>query len=105
MCLCHRIWTATPNQSWITVTDGSAGLSDGTVEFSVDANPTPFSRGGYIHISDETTGGLGVAFSVIQDPAPCTYGLSSSSALFSGAAGADFVGVTSLLGCTFSQRL
>jgi len=99
-------WTATPSQSWITVTSGfggtGAGLGDGSVDFTVAANPTAFSRGGYIHISDETTGGLGVPFSIIQDAAPCTYELSSSSASFSGTAGADFVSITSLLGCTWS---
>jgi hypothetical protein len=99
-------WTATSAYPWITVTSGTggahAGLGDGSVEFSVAANPTAFSRGGTIHVADETSGGPGVAFSVIQDPAPCTYGLSSSGASFAGTAGADFVSVTSLLGCAWT---
>jgi hypothetical protein len=99
-------WTASSSHSWITVTSGNggiaAGLGDGSVGFSVGANPTAFYRGGTIAISDETTRGLGVAFSIIQDPAPCTFGLSSSSASFSGGAGADFLNVTSLLGCPWT---
>jgi streptogramin lyase len=99
-------WTATASQSWITVTSGAAGtdagLGDGAIEFSVDANPTALSRGGYIHVFDESTGGPGVAFSVIQDPAPCTYSIDPTEAGFYGGAGADFVSVTSLLGCAWT---
>jgi streptogramin lyase len=95
-------WAVTPNHPWITVTSGDEGLGSAAVGYSVDPNPTAVSRGGSIAIADRSTGGPGYTFPVLQDPAPCTYGLSSSSASFSGTAGADFVSVTSLLGCAWT---
>lgn len=34
-CVC---WTTTTNSSWITITSGSSGCSDGVVSYSVSAN-------------------------------------------------------------------
>jgi Putative binding domain, N-terminal/Viral BACON domain len=35
------MWTAASNDGWLRVTGGSSGSGDGTVSFSVDANPGP----------------------------------------------------------------
>jgi hypothetical protein len=53
-------WTAASNSSFITVTSGATGSGNGTVNFSVAANPTSSQRTGSITIAGKT-------FSVTQD--------------------------------------
>ncbi len=95
-------WTATTGDSWITVTSGSGGFGDGTVNISIAANPVASSRAGSIIIANKTTGGPGTTVNITQDPAPCVYGLSPTSASFAGTAGADSVNVTVLAGCAWT---
>jgi hypothetical protein len=61
-------WTAVSNAPWITVTGGSPGTGNGTVTYSVGANPGPNPRRGTVTIGDRT-------FIVTQATpvlAPCT---------------------------------
>jgi hypothetical protein len=51
-------WTATSNESWITITQGATGNGAGTVRFNVDANGKP--RNGTLSIA-------GRSFKVEQD--------------------------------------
>jgi streptogramin lyase len=95
-------WAATSNHSWITVTSGPGGIGNGTVGYSVDPNPTAYSRGGSISIADRYSGGPGHTFAIIQDPAPCTASLLPAVASFSGTAGADFLSVNSPIGCPWT---
>jgi len=53
-------WTATSNSSFITVTSGATGSANGSVNFSVAANPTSSQRTGSITIA-------GKPFNVTQD--------------------------------------
>ena len=53
-------WTATSNESWITITSGDSGTGNGTVSFSVMANTIQSSRTGTMNIAGET-------FTVIQE--------------------------------------
>ncbi|HUK13835.1 MAG TPA: PKD domain-containing protein, partial [Thermoanaerobaculaceae bacterium] len=46
-------WTATTTTPWLHVTSGAAGVGDGTVAFTVDAN-TGASRSGTIAVQDQT---------------------------------------------------
>ncbi|QQS32895.1 MAG: carboxypeptidase regulatory-like domain-containing protein [Acidobacteriota bacterium] len=46
-------WTAVSNDAWITVTSGSSGTGDGTVEYTVAAN-TGEARTGTITVAGET---------------------------------------------------
>jgi subtilisin family serine protease len=57
-------WTATSNDSWLTITSASSGTGNSTINYSVAAN-TGASRRGTIFIADK-------AFSVSQDAAPAT---------------------------------
>jgi hypothetical protein len=41
-------WTATSNASWLAVTEGSSGASNGTVTFSVAANSATSRTGGIV---------------------------------------------------------
>ncbi len=88
-------WTAVSNDSWITVTGGAAGSGNDTVTYTVDANPTIIARQGTITIG-------GATFTVDQGGAPCTYGLSPTSASFTQSAGVDSVAVTTLTGCPWT---
>jgi len=47
-------WTATSNDSWITITSGSSGTGNGTVNYSVLANSSTSSRTGTMTIAGGT---------------------------------------------------
>lgn len=47
-------WTATSNDNWITVTAGASGSGNGTVSYSLAANPTRLRRQGTITIAGHT---------------------------------------------------
>ncbi|MBN2282430.1 MAG: hypothetical protein JXO48_00910, partial [Deltaproteobacteria bacterium] len=47
-------WTAVSNDAWITITAGSSGAGDGTVNYSVDVNGTARCRMGTMTIAGET---------------------------------------------------
>ncbi len=47
-------WTAVSNDSWISVTGGSSGNGNGTVDYTVDPNPDANQRVGTITIADQT---------------------------------------------------
>ena len=48
------MWTASSNDSWITITSGESGSGNGTVEYSVAANPGASSRTGTMTIAGQT---------------------------------------------------
>ncbi len=47
-------WTATSNDSWITITSGSSGSGDGTVGYTVLSNSSTSSRTGALTIAGKT---------------------------------------------------
>jgi hypothetical protein len=47
-------WSATSNADWITVTSGSSGTGNGTVEYNISANTTGNNRIGTISIAGNT---------------------------------------------------
>jgi subtilisin family serine protease len=55
-------WTATSNAPWIAITSGGSGTTNGTVNYSVAANPLGISRTGSITLA-------GLTFNVTEDPA------------------------------------
>ncbi|MGO9554651.1 MAG: BACON domain-containing protein [Syntrophobacteraceae bacterium] len=88
-------WTAASNASWIIIVSGGSGSGNGTVTYSVAANPTGASRVGTLTIAGKT-------LTVTQAGAPCTYSLSSTSANPSYTGGSATVNVTSLTGCAWT---
>ncbi len=69
-------WTALSNNSWITITAGSAGTGNGTVSYSVSANTTGSTRTGTITIGRQT-------ITVTQNGSTtCAYTLFPTSSLF-----------------------
>ncbi len=47
-------WTATSNDTWIIISSGSTGTGNGTVTYSVSANPNLTSRTGTLTIAGQT---------------------------------------------------
>jgi len=86
-------WTATSNTSWITVTGGSTGLGNGTVNYQVAFNNTGIDRTGTLTIAGET-------FTVSQ--AKCTYSVSPLSVSFEKTGGEGSISVMTTSGCTWT---
>jgi hypothetical protein len=63
-------WTATSNQSWLSVTSGGSGSGDGSIGYSVAANTAGTSR------SAITAGSK--SFTVTQPAASCSFSISST---------------------------
>jgi uncharacterized protein (TIGR03437 family) len=75
-------WTATSNSGFITITSGSSGAGNGTVNFSVAANTSQNARTGTLTIGAQT-------FTVTQsgeNPLPTLSGLNPASASGGGSA-------------------
>ncbi len=83
-------WTATPNASWITITSGTAGNGNGTVNFTVSATTGP-SRSGTLTIAGRT-------FTVNQGQG-CTITLSRDSASVPSGGGEGTFDVRTANGC------
>lgn len=64
-------WSATSQVPWLTVTSGINGISSGTIEYSVQANPTYVPRQGAIQIGNGISSTL---FSVSQGGV-CVYSM------------------------------
>ena len=62
-------WTAASDSAWLGVTGGASGSANGTVAYSVDANPTTAQRIGRLTIAGKT-------FTFTQAGATCSYALS-----------------------------
>jgi len=56
-------WTATSNASWLTISSGSPGSGEGTVNYSVTANSGTSARTGTLTVAGQT-------FTVTQVPVP-----------------------------------
>jgi len=80
---CH--WMATSNVSWITMPGGDSGTGNGTVNYTIEANPGP-GRTGTITIAGKT-------FTVNQANG-CTYNISPTNANPAAGGGSDSVSVT-----------
>ncbi|MGH9840251.1 MAG: immunoglobulin domain-containing protein [Blastocatellia bacterium] len=58
-------WTAASDAAWITITGPTSGFGNGTVTYSVTANPTYYLRTGTLTIAGKT-------FNIMQQPALMT---------------------------------
>ena len=86
-------WTATSNESWLTIISGASGVGNGTVRFSVAANAGP-ARSGSATIGGQT-------FTVSQNSG-CSYSIDPKSAEFDGSGGSGVIGVTTAAGCQWT---
>ena len=88
-------WTASTNQSWITITAGASGSGDGSIAYTVDSNSTIQTRSGTITTAGQT-------LTVTQSGIDCTYSLSSSSVSLDSNGGSGSVGMTTPTGCSWT---
>jgi len=93
-------WTAVlgPNSSFITINSGSSGTGNGTVNYTVAANPVTMPRMGTIIAA-------GFTFTVTQDAAPCMFSIMPTSMTFGSAGGSSTVAVTTTAGCNWTAAL
>ena len=88
-------WTATSNDSWITITAGSNGTGNGTVNYSVSANTSTGQRTGTMTIAGET-------FTITQEGLTCSFSISPVSQSFDSTGGTGSVNITTQNGCSWT---
>ncbi|MES2140027.1 MAG: BACON domain-containing carbohydrate-binding protein [Bacteroidota bacterium] len=89
-------WTATSNDSWITVTSGSTGTANGSVTYSVSANTGTAQRTGTITIA-------GLTHTVAQSGnTTCTFTIAPLNQSLPNTAGTGTVTVTAAAGCSWA---
>lgn len=89
-------WTAVANMTWLTVTGGSSGSGNGTVSYTVAANPNPSTRVGTMTIAGQT-------FTVNQAAATCSYSIAPTAAHYTSADSNGNIAVTTGTGCTWAS--
>ncbi len=87
-------WTATSNADFIAITSGASGVGNGTVNFTVAANPTN-QRTGTLTIAGQT-------FTVTQTGRPCSYSIPITSQSFNTNANTGSINVTATSGCAWT---
>lgn len=88
-------WQTFVNDSWISITSGSSGAGNGTVNYSVAAN-SGGARTGTMTVA-------GRVFTVTQDAAPsCSYSISPTSASYTSGGGIGSVNITTGAGCAWT---
>jgi len=88
-------WSAASNDSWITVTSAPSGTGNGSVLFTVGANPNASARTGTLTIASQT-------FTVSQAAAACTYTLIPPSQSMIAGGGSSSTAVLTPNGCTWT---
>jgi lysophospholipase L1-like esterase len=76
-------WTATTADSWVTVTSGSSGSGNGTVNYSITGHTGMAARVGTITIDTNT-------FTITQTGNATNFALASNGATITGSNGADW---------------
>jgi len=91
-------WTATTNDSWITITSSANGTGNGTIYYNVASNistVTTNPRNGSITVGDQT-------FTITQEGRACIYSLTPLSQAFSVSGGSGSIDVTATNGCSWT---
>ena len=87
-------WSVASNASWV-VLGGASGQGDGTIPYTVAANPVPSPRSAAIAIGAKSV-------AVSQQAAPCIFSLSRTNDTIGETGGKLSVAVTTLTGCRWS---
>lgn len=88
-------WTSTTNDSWISITSGSSGSGNGSVNYTVANNTTTTQRTGTITVAGQT-------HTVIQAGLQCTYTIAPTALSYTAAAGTGTINVTAATGCAWT---
>ncbi len=85
-------WTLLNTNSWITLTSDSSGAGNGSVNYSLAANPTAIGRTGVLMLADQT-------FTISQAGAPCAYQFSPTNQVYQAGGGTGVVNILTIPGC------
>ena len=89
-------WTATSGAPWITNVTPDSGTGNGTVNFTVGANPAATARTGTLTIAGQTA-------TVTQNTPGCSYTINPTSQSVAAAGGAgSAIAVTTIPGCAWT---
>src|SRR6266542_4135999 len=88
-------WSVVNTNTWITITSATDGVGNGTVNYTVAANPSLIARTGVVVIAQQF-------FTVQQQGVPCTYSISPTSRVHGYGAASNTVSVTTSSGCTWT---
>jgi len=88
-------WTAASNAGFATITSGASGTGSGTVNYSLQANPTVTSRSGSLTVASQT-------FNITQLGISCSYSLSPTNNIVPSGAGSTGTTVTAPAGCAWT---
>ena len=89
-------WTASSNAAWIAVSGGASGSGNGTVTYSVTANPNCTGRAGTLTIAGQT-------FTVTQSAGTGAAAISPTAATTSAGSGGGSISVTNGAGCAWTS--
>jgi len=88
-------WTAVATVQWIRITSATQGIANGSINYSVAANPGPDQRSGQITVE-------GKVHFVTQNAPSCSFGVSPASASIPVSGGQGTIAVTAGAGCRWS---
>jgi all-beta uncharacterized protein/BACON domain-containing protein len=88
-------WSASSGASWVTLTSASTGQGSGSVAYRVAENADPTPRNASVDVN-------GQKVSIAQDPAPCRFVVTPSSAQVAGAGGAVKLQIQTNAACTWT---
>ena len=88
-------WNANSNANWLSITGGSSGSGNGTVNFSAQANSDVNQRQGTLTVAGQT-------FTVTQAGQSCSYSISPPNQSFAAGGGQGSVNVTAGNGCNWT---
>ena len=89
-------WTAASGAAWITNVTPGSGIGNGTVNFTIGANPAAIPRTGTLTVAGQT-------ISVTQQVAGCSYSINPTSQSVAAAGGAgSAIAITTIPGCTWT---
>ena len=91
-------WSAVSQAPWVTITSGSGGTSNGTVSFSVAANPVSIPRLSSIQVGNKSSS---TSFTINESGA-CSYSLNPSFVGLAPGGGNATVQVTTQSNCQWS---
>ena len=88
-------WTASEDCTWVSITSGSSGTGNGTVNYAIDANPTIEERECIITVEGQT-------FTITQSGDECQYALDPTEQTYSASSNSGSFSVTTQSGCNWT---
>ena len=88
-------WSVFNTNTWITITSSEVATNNGTVTYTIAANPNAVLRAGTLQIAGHT-------YLVEQSAAVCVYALSPTNRVHSGTAGSGTANVVAPGGCPWT---